>query len=423
MQQSTPEAPIRALLERTGRAYFPIAFIARVPFAMSVVGVLTLLVSVRGSVELAGVGSAMVGIGTAVFGPLLGAAADRYGQRSMLLAAAVVNSAALGALAWAAYSDLPAVWVFAAAFAVGATVPQASPLSRTRLVAIVQRDLPAAQRPRLLSGVFAYESAADETVFVFGPVVVGVLATAFGAWAPIAGAIALTLVFVVAFALHRTGRAAEAADERAATLAPASELARPRLLVVVLGIFAVGLVFGSTLTSLTAFMQSRGEEESAGLVYGVMGVGSAILAISVAFFSPRFALRDRWPVFALVILAGEALYAVAGSLGSAPLLVAGLAVTGVGIGPLLVTLYSLGSARSPEGRSATVMTMLGSALQLGQALSSGVTGAVSEGAGVATALLLPVAAAALAVAAGVANRAMTPAGREPEPRTGSIAID
>lgn len=406
--QPTAPAQPTTLLGQTGVTYFPLAFISRLPFAMMVIGVLTLVVSARGSVELAGLGSALVGIGAASIGPFIGAAADRFGQRPTLLIAAIVNSAALGALAWVAYSDLPNWVMLAVAFITGASGPQTSPMSRSRLVTIIQTDLPVERRPRTISTVLAYESAADEMVFVFGPVVVGVLATTMGAWAPVAGAAILTLVFVVAFALHHTSAPAKSAAQRAATLAPASELARPTLLVVVGGIFTVGLVFGSTLTSLTAFMQDAGSAESAGLLYGVMGVGSAILALCVALFSPKFTLRHRWLAFAVFIVAGEALMAQADSVGT---ILVSLALTGIGIGPLLVTLYGFGAQRSPVGRSATVMTMLGSALMLGQSLAAAATGSVAENLGTDPAMSLPLGAAALVMVLGIANWILTPSSR------------
>lgn len=405
---STPAAPATTLLAQTGLSYFPLAFISRLPFAMMVIGVLTLVVSARGSVELAGLGSALVGIGAASIGPFIGAAADRFGQRPTLLLTAIVNSVALGALAWVAYSDLPNWVMLAVAFVTGASGPQTSPMSRSRLVSIIQTKLPVQRRPRTISTVLAYESAADEMVFVFGPVVVGLLATTIGAWAPVAGAAVLTLIFVVAFALHHTSAPARSAAERAATLAPASELARPALLVVVGGIFTVGLVFGSTLTSLTAFMQDTGSAESAGLLYGVMGVGSAILALCVALFSPKFTLRHRWLGFALFIVAGEALMATADDV---TMILISLALTGIGIGPLLVTLYGFGASRSPIGRSATVMTMLGSALMLGQSLAAAVTGSVAENLGTDPAMNLPLFAALLVMLFGIANWILTPSGR------------
>lgn len=415
--RGAPAAP--SLLSETGAAYFPLALIARLPFAMMVVGVLTLVVAARGSIELGGLSSAVVGVGSAIIGPLIGAGADRFGQRPALLITAIVNSAALLLLAWVAYTEL-SVWIlFIAAFVVGASGPQISPMSRSRLVMIIQHALPVERRPRTISTTLAYESAADEVVFVFGPVIVGVLATLFGAWAPIAGAAALTLIFVVAFALHRTSIAPQTAEQRSATLAPTSELFHPALLVVVFGIFGVGLVFGTTLTALTGFMQQLGSPESAGLLYGVMGVGSAVLAISTAAFSPKFTMRYRWLVFVAIMLAGEVILAFSTDVTSITI---ALAVTGIGIGPLLVTLYTFAANRSPQGRSATVMTMLGSAIVLGQSTASALTGIVAEHLGVSESLVLPAVAAAVTAGAGVVNWALTPSEGEPKTTTVSVKI-
>lgn len=398
----SPQSP--TLVSLAGLGYFPLAMVARLPFAMMVIGVLTLVVAARGSVELGGINSAMVGLGTACVGPLIGAAADRFGQRPTLLLAGAINSVALLLFAWLAYSDLP-VWVmFVGAFLVGASAPQASPMSRSRLVALVG-ELPVERRPRVMSTTMAYESAVDEAIFVFGPVVVGLLATWFGAGAPVIGAAVLTAIFITLFALHRTSAPAKSAEERAATLAPVSELWRPRLLVVVIGIATVGVLFGSTLTGLTSFMKDRGAVEQAGILYGVMGVGSAIFAIAIAMLPPSFTLRLRWPVCAAMILAGTLLLQTAHDI---PRLLASLALMGIGIGPLLVTMYSLGALRSPAGRSATVMTMLGSGIVVGQSAASAITGTAAEQAGTSAALVVPLVAAALALAAGIANWFLTP---------------
>ncbi|WP_334169563.1 hypothetical protein [Timonella senegalensis] len=65
------------LLSHLGSTYYPLAMMGRLPFAMTVVGVLTLVVTVTGSFTDAGATSAVVGIGTAVAGPFLGMAAAR----------------------------------------------------------------------------------------------------------------------------------------------------------------------------------------------------------------------------------------------------------------------------------------------------------------------------------------------------------
>ncbi|MEV4686107.1 MFS transporter [Microbacterium sp. LWH3-1.2] len=390
-----------SLIREAGYAYFPIALIARLPFAMMVVGILTLVVSARGSLSLGGATSAMTGLGTALVGPLLGAAADRFGQRRVLLIAGAANSAMLGTMAWLAFAPVPDAALLAVAFFIGATMPQVAPLSRSRLVGIIGGGYPKERRTPVVNGAMAYESAADEIVFVFGPVIVGLLATTLDPAAPVIGAAVLGLVFVSAFALHPTAQTVTASTGGPRPeQAPVRELLRRRVLAPVAGSLGMGLFFGAMLTSLTAFMAERGAPEQAGLVYGAMGIGSAALALGVALFPARFPLRARWLAFASILVAGAIALPFVGSIGAIAIC---LLVIGVGIGPTLVTQYSLAAAFSPPGRSATVMTMLGSAIVVGQSAASALTGLVADSAGAGTALVAPVVAASVVLGAGIWN--------------------
>lgn len=399
---STPTAT--PLLRIMGGAYFPIAFLARLPFAMNTVGVLTLVAAARDSLALGGLTSAVCGIATAIVGPLLGAAADRYGQRVVLLVTAIANAVALMFMAWVAYAPVADLWVLVAGAAVGATAPQVSPLSRSRLVGVIDAEVPVKRRAKVLGATLAYESAADEIVFVFGPVIVGLLATMVSPTAPLIAAAALTVIAVGAFALHRSANTRMSASDREALVpAPVTDLFRPRVLVLVLGMLAIGAFFGSTLTSLTSFMGDRGDSESAGIYYGIMGIGSAILALSVAIMPPRFTPRYRWLVFATVLSVGGLLISRAHDV---PSMIFALAVAGIGVGPLIVTVYTFTTARTPLGRSATVMTMVGSGVVVGQSLSSAVVGAIAESSGTTAALVAPLLAALFVLATGLANAAL-----------------
>jgi MFS family permease len=388
-----------SLIAHAGRSYFPIAFIARLPFAMMVVGVLTLVVASRDSVALGGINSAFVGIGSAVFGPLVGAAADRFGQRTVLVPVGLANAVLLGVFVLVVQSTAPDLAVLALSFFVGASAPQVAPMSRTRLVAIIRQRMATGRQEKVLSGTMAYESAADETVFIIGPFLVGLLASAIAPWVAVAGASVLTFVFVTAFALHPTGRLAVGQQAEVAQ-APARQLLRPRLVVVVVGILGIGFFFGSTLTSLTAFMETHGESSQAGLLYGLMGIGSAGLALGSAAFPRAFGIGWRWLVFGVVLLGGAIAFASADSVLAVGIV---LAVMGIGIGPTLVAQYSLGSDRSPVGRSATTMTILGSAVIVGQSLTSAVVGEVAESSGAQAAMLFPAISAGIVVLAAVVN--------------------
>ncbi len=387
-----------ALVRAVGVWYFAIALIARLPYAMIVVGVLTMVVDARGSLAVGGLTSAMVGLGTIATGPLIGAAADRYGQRPVLLLATVVQASVLVALVAVAYGDSPDGLLLAVSALAGATAPQVSPMSRARMVAAVGR-LRVTDRDRVQESVMGYESAVDEVVFVFGPVLVGVIAIAGDPAAPVLAAAALTVVFVAGFALHPTARTAAYAESRQAR-EPVRAVFRPGILLAAAGTLATGLFFGAMLTSLTAFAEEGGFPEQTGILYGIMGIGSAILALSVGLFPRRFTLPWRWIGFTVLLVIGALL--AAGATGALSMGWA-LALAGCGIGPTLATLYALAAARAPLGREATVMTILGSGVVVGQAFGSMLVGLLAETAGASAALWTPVLAAVLLLVAGVAN--------------------
>ncbi|MGL1311204.1 hypothetical protein ACSTKO_24585, partial [Vibrio parahaemolyticus] len=86
-----------------------------------------------------------------------------------------------------------------------------------------------------------------------------------------------------------------------------------------------------------------------------MGVGSAVLALAVAVLPARFSLRWRLVTFAILLFASAGAYSVGGSVVAVTVV---LCLMGVGVGPSLVTLFSLAGHRAPAGRTATTMTVL-----------------------------------------------------------------
>lgn len=393
----------RTLIQHTGWAYWPIAFIARLPFAMMIVGVLMLVVSATGSVGLGGLTSAAVGIGVVIAGPIIGDLVDRYGQRRVLVPVGLANGILLALFPVIVLRGASESVLLVAALAIGLTGPQAAAMSRSRLLTIIAARLVPSRQPRATTRVMSYESAADETAFVIGPFLVGVLAALVAPWAPIAVAAALSLGFVTAFALHPTARVELPRTEDAVERAPMRAVFSGEVLVLVGATFGVGMFFGTTLTSLTAFAQAHGDEPRAGLLYGLMGIGSAVLALGVALLPARFTLRRRWLAFALVLLASAIGYAGSDGFGAVTVW---LLIMGLGVGPTLVTLFTFAGQRAPVGRAATTLTMLGSALTLAQALSSAFTGWVADAVSLGAAMALPTVAGALVVALGGLNMAM-----------------
>ncbi|HEU4849155.1 MAG TPA: MFS transporter [Terrimesophilobacter sp.] len=371
----------------TGWGYFPVAFVGRLPFAMMIIGVLTMIATVRESVAEAGVAAACAGAGTAVLGPGIGWLADRFGERTVLLAVSVVSIATVGLFLALVLAGTHFILIAVVAGLLGGTTPQVSPFSRARLAGIAARPRSVRRRARAVSVVMSYESAMDEASFVIGPVLVGLLTAFLAPWAPLALGAMLTAFVVVAFALHPTARRVQASESgRIASTAPRGgttpvadgRILTGRILVLSAAMALVGAVFGTILTALTEFMRTMGAGEQTGIVYGAMSAGAILSTIVIVAIPARFTLEVRWIVFAGVSTVGAVALACVTNL---PLAVGALFLCGCGVGATLVTLFSLGAAASPAGRSATVMTMLQSSLVVGQAVAAAVGGFIAQGFG------------------------------------------
>jgi len=376
---------VASFAKLTGWWYFPIALIGRLPFAMMIVGILTIVTTIRGSVAEAGLAAASAGIGTALCGPFVGSLADRFSQRSVLLTCSALSILST-ALLLVLVDDAPLAVLLAVAIVAGGTTPQVSPFSRSRLVEFAGTARSPATRDRAVSMAMSYESVMDEASFVLGPVLVGVLTTFIAPWAPLVIGAVLTSTVVTAFALHPSGQAL------GSSLRPLSEspgrVFSPRVVLLAAGMLLVGAAFGSILTALTAFMSARGAGEQTGIVYGAMSVGAILVAVSVVALPRGFTLPSRWVAFGLVGLAGTVALACATSIGG---MIVALLLSGVGIGAVLVSLFSLGTNAAPEGRSTTVLTTLQSTLVVGQAFATAAAGLVAQAHGATAGFAITVA--------------------------------
>ena len=404
------------LPELAGRGFIPLGLFARLPLAMLTVGTLTLVTSVSGSYAVGGTSAGAVGIGSAIGAPVLGALADRFGQRPVLVVSAILNALAVLALIATAYvvpgaggSTLP---VLAAAFVAGVSCPQVGPLARVRWMALTS----AGNRKGSgndLDTALSYESTADELTFVLGPALVGILASLIAPWLPLALAAALTITLVPAFAVHRTHLsvprrpAAHRTADRKTADRTAGQRRSPRagfagfaaVSLPVLAMVCMGSFFGSTQAALSSFSAGFATSEVAGLLYAVMGLSSAAAAISVAYWPARFTLAARWLAGAAVMAGLSTLLLLPGD-GWAMVLV--LLVLGLPVGPVMVTVFAIGGIVAPAGRLGTVMTALASGIVAGTALGSSVAGQLAQGSGYSAAFLVPIAAAAALFVLGAA---------------------
>lgn len=427
------------LPELAGPGFLPVALFARLPLAMLTVGALTLATAVSHSYAIGGLAAGAVGIGSAVGAPILGALADRAGQRPVLLTAAAANTVAVVALILAAYltpgftNPADAAALAITAFLAGASSPQVGPMARVRWMALTTRDLEPAQtgsgagpgaaessgarqhgsvasRRAELDTALSYEGTADEFTFVLGPALVGLLASVFVPWLPLALAAILTATLVPAFAVHSSVRAVvpakhqpPAAVVHAARRPAAGALAWLKVLIAVLAMVCMGTFFGSVQNALSAFSAEYATAELAGLMYAAMGLSSAVAALSVAYWPQRFGLPARWVAAAALMAALSVLLFLPS--GIQPML-AVLLVLGLPVGPVMVTVFSIGGLVAPAGRMGTVMTALASGIVAGTALGAFLAGQMAETQGYSAAFLVSLGSAVLLAALGLLAAAL-----------------
>ncbi|BBE23184.1 MFS transporter [Arthrobacter sp. MN05-02] len=411
-------APVRSRRSRLGRfgvlpdlagtSFLLIGLFARLPLAMLTVGALTLVTTASGSYAAGGFAAGAVGLGSALGAPLLGLLADKHGQRIVLLVSAVLNTLAIAGvlvvtLTGGSITGSTLALVLAASLLMGFTCPQIGPLARVRWMAMTRRS------PRsALDTALSYEGTADELTFVLGPALVGLLASLIAPWLPLALAAVLTITLVSAFAVHPTvafsdagrGPGADANGHDGDQHRESAEYRPALVLLPVAGMIAMGTFFGSTQTFLTAFAGQFGATESAGLLYAVMGLSSAVAALSVAYWPERFGSTRRWMVAAAAMALAAAALALPDSI---PTMLGVLFLLGIFVGPTMVTIFSIGSAVAPAHRLGTVMTLLASGIVTGTATGSALAGALAEASGPAGASVVPAAAAGVLLLLGAAS--------------------
>ncbi len=379
-----------------------LAVAARVPNAMIPLGTMTAVTASTGSVAAGGLATGLVALATAVASPLIGRWADHRGQRFVLRLLTPLNAVALTLLLTAALLAWvgPALWV--ACLLVGATSVPIGSFTRARWAQ-------ATSNPYDLGTAFSYESTVDELVFVLGPAMVGLAASAAMPAAPLALAAVLVAGAGIPFALTAPGPVApRMADEHARPNRPSIPRVLWAVAPAVLVMACIGTFFGSTQAAVTERSLELGIPTQAGLIYALMGLGSAMTALLVVVIPERVRLATR----ILVGGAGMSLFILgAMQLAGPGTLALGLLITGLFIGPTMVTAFTLAERCSPDGGVAVAMTSMQSAITVGVSLGAAVGGALAQSAGPDGAFLAGAAAAGLITVTGTVLRLH----REPAP--------
>ncbi|MFC5007105.1 MFS transporter [Dactylosporangium cerinum] len=399
----------RELLRTPGAAAFFVPTAAgRVGIAMTSLSIVWLVRSATGSYATAGVVTGAFAVADALVGPQVGRLIDRFGQRRVLLPAALVHALAVAALVLSAGYGAPG-WVLAAAGAlVGASLPQLSAAALARWSALLDGE-----RKPALPTAYALESLSNSVAYLVGPALVSTIAAA---GRPVLGTLSAAALVVAGGSILALQRRTEPP-----VLAPDGgrahhrrALLRPGFVVLVGVNTTIGGFFGTMSIAVTAFALERGTPGLAAVLFAASN-GAGLLAVLV------YGLR-RWHAEPRIQLA---VAAVALGLGSLPLLargspavvlagvVAGVLLTAVAVPVVLVLGSTLADAVVDRGVLTEAFAWLGSASAAGGAVAAMVAGLAVDGTGARGGLLVAVAAAGGVTALALAGlHALRPVDRD-----------
>ncbi|WP_238335739.1 MFS transporter [Serinicoccus kebangsaanensis] len=362
----------RHLFALTGPTYVLVAFLGRLPLAMSQIAALLAVSGATGSYTAGGVTAGSLAVANAVGAPVAGSLTDRLGQRPVLLVQSVLGSLGLLALALLTLGAGPGEpwWPLPVSAAVaGAFVPQIGTMARVRW-----RPISTTSRstdPRVMDAAFSYEGAADEASFVLGPAVVGLIVAVAAPVTSLLVAAVLLGAFGTWFALHPTVALVGASGRRSTQ----ERLVSPALVVLAGTQLSIGMVFGSIQTGTSVLATQAGAPGLTGLLHALLGVGSVLAGLAVVALPDSVGHVRRLRIFtsALVLLALPLL--LVGSLGALSLALLGL---GVAIAPSMITTFTLAERTTPVRRLGAAMTTLAATTGTGYALGAALAGRLAD---------------------------------------------
>ncbi|WP_271898932.1 MFS transporter [Candidatus Phyllobacterium onerii] len=379
--------PYKEIFAAPGAKGFSAAgFFARLPIAMAPIGIVAMLSQTHGEYWLAGAVSATYALTNALISPQISRAVDRVGQTAVVVPTTAVSVAAFIALITATNQNWPVWTLFVSAF-LAAAMPSIPALMRARWTELFRN------RPEL-NTAFAFESAADELVYIAGASLsVGLAVALF----PEAGMMVSTAFLALGTAAFIVQRGTEPKVRHVANAVSVGSAIRQRpVQVITLALIFVGSIFATAEVSAVAITKELGQPNAASLVIGVYAVGSFVVGLILGALNPRMALHRQLLIAVVAIALTSLPLLVAGS--SVTLLAIAVFVSGIAISPTFITAFGLIERRVPESMLTEGVTWVMTGIGIGMALGAFVSGWVVDTYGSQNGFWASVAAGTIAVA-------------------------
>ncbi|MDX6331940.1 MAG: hypothetical protein QOI83_4323 [Streptomycetaceae bacterium] len=336
--------------------------IGRLPTATASLCIVVLTRSEGGAYTLAGILSAVYGLGTAVGQPLLGRAVDRYGQ-GVMLPAALLSAAGMSLFAGSGPEPLPVA--YAGVLVAGVFMPPLEGGLRALWPSVLKGD-------DQVHAVYALDAAAQEVMFAAGPLLVTLLAAVFSATAALLWIAALGVAGALAVVTAPPSRAWRAEPRTPDWLGP---LRAPGLRALLGSLFFVGIALNSTAVAAVAYADRHG----GGMVSSFLlsGLSFGALAGGIAYGArtwsgvPERRLRGLAAGLAVCFLPLELVPGVAAMTALAVL-------SGLFLAPMLACSFVVVDRHAPVGTVTEAFSWIVTTMGVGAAVGAAVAGAAAQ---------------------------------------------
>ncbi|MDT4998593.1 MAG: hypothetical protein QOK12_698 [Mycobacterium sp.] len=326
---------------------------ARLPLGMLSLAILMHVSETTGSYGQAGLVVACVSIAEAIAMPISARLTGRFGVTPVVLSAAVINSIGFLALALA---PAQLVLLCALGVVVGASIPPMMPVVRALYPRMVPADT--------VRALFAFDTTAQELIWVTGPVVVTVLTSLVSTAAPLLAAAGITLTGSIAFVLSLQPRQPRIARSSSSF---GRVLARQEVLLA----FVANLALVASFMALEVGVVAQLGHSMAGVAISVSSLGSLIGGLLIG--QRQLGLGGLAATLAVVVV-GTAVTAVV----TGPLQFVALFVAGFGFAPAMAVLYHAVSRGVAESAAAEAFGWLNTGALAGGAAGTAVSGVLND---------------------------------------------
>ena len=385
-------APYRRLLSIPRAWRFSLAgFILRLPIAMLYLSLALFIVDETGSYSLAGalsMGSAVV---VSIASPLWSRTADRIGQSKVLMMTVPIHIFFLGLFIILVKIGAPTpLWFISALIFEGAVIGSGQ-MVRRRWLHVIGDDRP------LVDTAYAYEALVEEFVFTFGPVIATLAATLISPTASLVTAMTFVAIGALLFLREKsTEPPAHPHDEK---VHGGLLIKEKKVRAFFIPMMFCGATFSSTGLVVVGYVDAYGIRNLSGLLVAIWSIGSGIAAFITGTITWKRSESYRFIVSLMTFVIVTAPIAIAAHwfTGNLFAMAVALFINGLGIAPMLTAGFTV-AERSVDSKRATEVLAWGiSALSLGGAIPTAITGYIIDKEGAYVAAVIPFICSALAL--------------------------